>query len=80
MRFLKKNITFFFGHIFQKYCLNQKFEEKKYPFLEKCLNMLFKQFDAFLTQSYCFSLSQKFLTKKSDFLAFSQKKNPALFK
>ena len=42
--FLGKKITFFdfYGQHFQKYCLFQKFEKKK--FLELCLNMLFKQF------------------------------------
>ena len=42
--FWQKTHTFdFFGQNFQKYCLIQKIEKKK-PFLELCLNMIFKQF------------------------------------
>ena len=47
-------------------------KKKKAPFLEKCLNMIFKQFWAFWTHIF-FSLWQNFFYHESDFLLFSQK-------
>ena len=43
--FWEKIVFFFtfFGQNFRKYCLIQKFEDKK-MLLEWCLNMIFKQF------------------------------------
>ena len=50
-------------------------------FLELCLNMIFYAILAFLTQSYIkefFSLSQKCLTKKKNFLAIFFKKKKSI--
>ena len=54
---------YFFGQNFQKYCQMQKFEK---PFLELCLNMVFKlqAILAFLTQNYFFLACHKIFWPK----------------
>ena len=68
---VKKVIVWaFFGQNFQKNWLIQKFEK---PVPEVVSEHDFQANLAFFTQNHSFSLSQKFLTKKTDFLPFSHK-------